>query len=226
LLIKPAWKNVQAHLTTVRGILKGTRHQSAGKVILLLNPVIRGWAQYPRHVVSKETFNSADVAVYQAFKQGVKRRHPDKPWRWKQKKYFKTIHGKNGVFFGEVDRKEVHLLKAASVPIVRHEKVKAEANPFDPAWEAYFEHRLDVKMVGTLRGRRHLLYLWKEQNGLCPVCHQKITTLTGWHNHHLIWRSKGGPNVAGNRVLLHPTCHRQVHSQGLYVEKPRPPRGV
>jgi RNA-directed DNA polymerase len=175
---------------------------------------------------AEETFNSIDAAIYGALKRWVGRKHRRKSQQWIRKKYFKTIDGDNWVFFGEVEQKERHLFKAASVPIERHTKVRAEANPFDPAWEAYFERRLDVKMAGNLRGRRFLLYLWKEQNGLCPVCHQKITKVTGWHNHHITWRSKGGPDVAGNRVLLHPTCHTQVHSQGLYVEKPRPARGV
>lgn len=225
LLIKPAPKQVHELLTTVRGILNANKQLPAGNLILLLNRVIRGWTQYHRHVVSAEAFSSIDDAIYRALKRWVKRRHPNKSHEWIWRKYFKTVGGKNWVFFGEVSGKAVHLLQAASVPIVRHEKVRAEANPFDPAWETYFEHRLDVKMQGNLRGRRYLLYLWKEQNGLCPVCHQKITKLTGWHNHHLIWRSKGGPAVAGNRVLLHPTCHMQVHSQGLYVENPRPTQG-
>ncbi len=84
------------------------------------------------------------------------------------------------------------------------------------------EKRLDVQMVGTLKGKQWLLHLWKEQGGLCPICHQKITKITGWHSHHVLWRSKGGSDRAENRVLLHPTCHQQVHSQGLPVEKPCP----
>ena len=40
------------------------------------------------------------------------------------------------------------------------------------------------------------------------------------------FRSKGGSDTAENRVLLHPTCHQQLHSQGLHVEKPRPAKGV
>jgi RNA-directed DNA polymerase len=60
---------------------------------------------------------------------------------------------------------------------------------------------------------KELLYLWQEQDGICPVCNQKITKLTGWHNHHIVWRVNGGGDQTENRVLLHPNCHRQVHSQ-------------
>ena len=88
------------------------------------------------------------------------------------------------VFHGTVASREeiiqpVWLLAASSVPIQRHTKVKGEANPYDPAWEPYFEERLGVKMAGTLVGRWTLRLLWKEQGGICPVCNQKITTVTG-----------------------------------------------
>jgi len=83
-------------------------------------------------------------------------------------------------------------------------------------------------MARNLKGRRQLLRLWKEQDGLCVVCHQRITQLTGWHSHHLVWRTHGGSDRAENRVLLHPNCHAHahVHSQGLTVVKPRPLPGV
>jgi RNA-directed DNA polymerase len=81
-------------------------------------------------------------------------------------------------------------------------------------------------MVDNLKGRRQLLQLWKEQRGTCPVCKQKITKQTGWHNHHVVWRSLGGSDLQENRILLHPNFHAQVHNQPLTVKKPRPPRGV
>jgi RNA-directed DNA polymerase len=133
---------------------------------------------------------------------------------------------RNWVFYGELEGNLVKLLDAASTPIRRHTKIKGDANPYDPAWELYFEERLGVKMVNNLRQRQQLLHLWKEQNGICPVCQQKITILTGWHNHHIVWRTHGGPDKASNRVLLHPVCHHKAHSLGLTVEKPRPSRGV
>ncbi|WP_082409824.1 HNH endonuclease [Methylomonas koyamae] len=59
--------------------------------------------------------------------------------------------------------------------------------------------------------------MWNRQAGICPVCGQKITTETGWHSYHTVWRSLGGSDGLDNRVLLHPDCHRQVHWQASTV---------
>jgi RNA-directed DNA polymerase len=181
-------------------------------------------------VASKATFGAVDSAIFKALWRWAKRRHPEKSRAWVRTKYFHTRGGNQWVFTGEVPGSKgtsetVWLFSASKMPIVRHSKVREQANPYDPCWEVYFEERLGLKMAGQLLGRRKLLHLWKEQAGICPVCRQKITTLTGWHNHHIVWRSKGGSDSADNRVLLHPDCHRQVHSQGLIVVKPRPSRG-
>ena len=228
LLIKPSKKNVHAFLEKIRDIVKANKALSAGKLIVKLNPIIRGWALYHQHVVSKETFNTVDDQIYRTVRRWMKRRHPRKSDEWIAKKYFKTLGGNNWVFFGTTEEQTHYLTAAAHVPIKRHTKIRGEANPYDPAWESYYEKRLDVKMVDTFKGKQWLIHLWKEQGGLCPVCQQKITKITGWHSHHILWRSKGGPDTKDNRVLLHPTCHQQVHSQGLTVTKPPPltKRGV
>ncbi len=186
---------------------------------------------YHRHGSSKRTFSTVDHAIFQSLWQWAKRGHSKKSKRWVKDKYFKTVGERNWVFQGRIEGKDGHtrvvrLFDAASTPIQRYTKIKGEANPYDPLWEAYFEERLDIKMTNDLQERCKLLYLWKEQNGICPVCKQKITQLTGWHNHHIVWRTKGGGNNAQNRVFLHPNCHNQVHSRGLSVAKPRPARGV
>ena len=153
------------------------------------------------------------------------RRHPRKSKHWIIGKYIRVVGGQQWCFHGDVDGRSVLLFRASRVSIERHTKVKAAANPFDPEWEIYFERRLGVKMDSSLKGRRQLLRLWKAQDGICPVCDQKITELTGWHNHHIVWRSMGGLDVEANRVLLHPTCHQHVHSQKVTVAKPRPEKG-
>ncbi|WP_295509365.1 HNH endonuclease [uncultured Pseudoalteromonas sp.] len=44
------------------------------------------------------------------------------------------------------------------------------------------------------------------------MCRHKITKETGWNNHHIVERVKGGSDEPDNLVLLHPNCHRQLHS--------------
>ncbi len=230
-LIKPAPKNVKAFLQKIRTTIKAYKSARAGDLIEKLNPMIRGWAIYHRHQVSKRTFTKVDSAIFQALWKWAKRRHPGKSKQWIKEKYFQTKEDRNWVFTGEVLRPDgsfqtCWLFSAEHMPIKRHTKIKAEANPYDPQWETYFEERLGVKMVNTLLGRRKLLYLWKQQNGICPICQEKITKITGWNTHHLIWKSKGGKDGVDNCVLLHPNCHRQVHSRKLTVVKPRLARGV
>jgi len=232
LLITPSKKKVAAFLTKVRTIIKENRQATPGHLILQLNPIIRGWANYHRHVVSKDTFNDVDHAIFEALWSWARRRHPNKGKKWVKDKYFLPIEGRKWVFSGRIRGKDgairpIQLLRAVDTPIERHTKIQSAANPYDPKWEPYFEHRLDLKMAADLKKKRKLLYLWKEQGGLCPICHQKITKLTGWHCHHIVWRVYGGDDRAENRVLLHPNCHRQVHAHKEFtVVKPRPVKGV
>ena len=148
-----------------------------------------------------------------------------------KEKYFTRCKGRDWWFFGTAEDEKgnpqrVYLYYAAYTSIKRRLLMKCEANPYDPAWELYFEEREGVRMLDNLRDRKVLRYLWIEQRGLCPVCNQKITTITGWHNHHIVYRVFGGSDSAQNRVLLHPECHRSIHSQRRFVSKPRPIRGV
>ena len=226
--ITPSKKSVKTFLQKIRKRVKESRDLTAGELIAELNPMIRGWALYHRHVVSKAIFHAVDHAIFQAIWKWARRRHQQKPRRWVKEKYFPDEGPNRWVFTGVLKdekgqvKRVVRLLAASSIRIERHTKVRAGANPYDPAWETYFENRLDVQMATRLKGKRWLLQLWKEQQGLCPICHQRITKITGWHSHHILWRSKGGSDKAENRVLLHPTCHQQVHSQLVHVEKPRP----
>lgn len=230
LIIQPSRKNVKAYLEKVRAIIKDNKQISAGILIGRLNPVIRGWANYHRHVVSKKTFSRTDHEIHKALWRWAKRRHHNKNSHWIKAKYFRYFQGRNWVFFGQVidkdgNRQEVRLVSASRTITRWHPKVKSAANPYDPNWEHYFEKRLDAKMAAHWRGKRSLLNLWRSQNGVCPVCQQNITNLTGCENHHIIQRVYGGSDTMENRVLLHPTCHKQVHSLGLTVLKPRPTQG-
>lgn len=76
LLIKPSKKSVKALLAKVRGIIKANKQTKADTLIVLLNPVIRGWAYYHRHVVSSATFSKIDSLVFDCLWRWAHRRHP------------------------------------------------------------------------------------------------------------------------------------------------------
>jgi RNA-directed DNA polymerase len=142
LLINPSKKNIHTFLEGIRKVIKENKQATTGNLIAQLNPKIRGWANYHRHVVSKETFNKVDHAIFLALWQWTRRRHPHKPHSWIKKKYFQSRGGQNWVFSGEILRREgafqpVRLMKASGIPIERHVKIRSEANPYDPEWETY-----------------------------------------------------------------------------------------
>ncbi len=232
LLIKPSKKNVKTFLDGIRKIIKAALGLSAAELIDWLNPKIRGWANYHRHVVSKRVFQRVDHVIFIRLWQWARRRHPEKSLGWLKQKYFERQGQDNWRFFGKSCDGDgimhtVRLLPASHIPIRRHIKVKGEANPYDPAYETYFEKREGDHMAESFRGTRTLRFLWYLQRGLCPVCNMKITRITGWRLHHRISRVKGGSTSADNRVLLHPECHDRVHRQGFSVPPPRlPERGV
>ena len=226
LLIKPAKTKVKALLAKVRGVIKNHSSIAAGKLIVKLNPLIRGWANYHRHVVSKRAFSKINSAIFRAIWQWVKRRHTRKSWRWRKQRYFKSVGLRNWVFFGKVIGKEgqvreVTLFDIAGVAIKRHLQIKSEANPYDPAFEEYFDQRLGLKWLdSTLYHRRKLIQVWRSQQGVCPICREKVTKESSWNLHHVIFRVHGGSDKPHNLLLLHPNCHRQVHTQELKLEKP------
>jgi RNA-directed DNA polymerase len=146
LLIRPAKKNVQTFLAKVRELAKTNKQATAGNLIRQLNPVIRGWANYHRSVVSKKVFGSVDYAIFKALWQWAKRRHPNKGKRWIKDKYFKTVGHRRWVFTGTIPEKDgshqtIRLVYAASLPIQRHTKIIGKANPYDSQWTAYFLSR-------------------------------------------------------------------------------------
>jgi RNA-directed DNA polymerase len=231
LLITPAKHNVTAFLRKVRAVIKANKQATAGRLIFLLNPLIRGWANYYRHVASTATFCKVDHAIFICLWQWAKRRHPTKPRAWVKQKYFPPRNGQQWVFqgtFRTTDGTAQHLtlLHAAKVPSERHIKIRSQANPYDPRWQRYFEQRRAHAMERHLRQRKELLALWKEQGGRCPVCHQPFDLDSFWHNHHVTPSKDGGDDDPSNRVLLHPNCHRQVHSRDGTVAQPRPDMGV
>jgi RNA-directed DNA polymerase len=144
LLIKPSKANIKSHLNKVREVIKGHKTIEPSTLIKILNPILRGWANYHRHVVAKKSFAKNDAQIWTMLWQWARRRHPNKNARWVKERYYITLGNRNGVFAAEKDKKydrKVVLVSEASMPIRRHVKIKGEANPHSPAWITYFDAR-------------------------------------------------------------------------------------
>ena len=134
LLIKPAKKNIQALKDKLKVIFAKMKAAPAWALIRTLNPILKGWAYYHHHIVAKETFSDVDEFVYAKLVRWMKRKHPNKSWKWKIRKYFLTSDRWR---FHDTDRegKAVRLFRTQTVIIKRHVKVKGNANPFRPKAE-------------------------------------------------------------------------------------------
>ncbi len=141
LLIKPSKKSVKSFLSNVRDCVESNKTAKTENLINILNPKIVGWANYYKSAVSKDAFSFVDHQIFWCLWRWAKRRHPNRSKGWIWDKYFhNTFKTKNILKIkpgskptGELAR----LAKASSVPIVRHIKIKADENPFDPEYQEY-----------------------------------------------------------------------------------------
>ena len=225
LLITPSKKNVQAFYRKAKEVISAHKTVRQGQLIDLLNPMLRGWANYHRPVVAKKAFNRMDHLLFRAIWRWSKRRHPKKKVDWVRRKYFHSVELRNWVFAGRTEGsngkwRAATLLTLADTPIRRHTKVKGSYNPFDPKDEKYGEALRQQRLLQSRRHRLQWMSLFQSQAGCCALCGGAITRETGWHDHHIVYRAMGGSDTLANRVLLHPVCHTRVHQLGLNVVKP------
>lgn len=151
LLIKPAKPKIKRFLQKVKRIIKANCSAPTSLLIKKLNPVIRGWGNYYRFVISKKVFSYVDHHIWQMLWRWAKRRHPNKGLKWIKSKYFQQQGNRNWVFREKQDHRPLFLL--SSIPIRRYIKIKADANPYDVLWKSYFEQRKLRKSISALVAR-------------------------------------------------------------------------
>jgi RNA-directed DNA polymerase len=204
LLIKPSKENIKRFLDNIRELVKKHPTVKQETLIGMLNPKIRGWANYHRHIVAKRTFAYVDHQIFGELQRWCKRRHPKRNKRWINAKYFHQMDTRKWVFATKTEEGELlKLLKASDTKIVRHVKIRKGANPYDPEWYLYFEEREGDKMFGSMSGRKTLKEMWMKQKGRCLVCRDVINQESGWRVH---------TDSNGKKVLIHPNCHVRLHS--------------
>lgn len=197
-LIKPSDESVKRHYDKIAKIIKVYSAATQSVLIMKLNPVITGWANYYQKVVSRETFSKMDFLLHRRIRRWADRRHSNKNKHWVSRKYWKTVGLKNWVF-GD---KEKTLKTHSETPITRHIKVKGVKSPFDgdtKYWASRMGKHPDLKSS--------VAKLLKKQKGKCSWCQLTFQNEDVMETDHITPKSKGGKDSYNNFQLLHNHCH-------------------
>ena len=209
LRITPSKHAIQELRKKLRLLWRKSLGSEVGAVLTVLNPRIRGWANYFRVVAAGSTFRKLDTWMVQRALRYTKRTHPRKPWYWRKTRYWGRLNRtrKDTWVFGD-KRSGAYLLKFAWFWRTHHALVKGRASPDDPALREYWERREQAKVrllppnLQKLAGR---------QQGRCLGCGASLFTDEELHVHHREPRHQGGKNCYDNLALVHLYCHQQLH---------------
>jgi RNA-directed DNA polymerase len=214
-IIKPSKEAIARHLQEIAERCKQLRAVSQERLIKVLNPIIGGWSNYYRTVVSKEIFADCDHQVYELTQRWAKHKHANKGVQWRQAKYWGTETGEQSTFQTSEGTK---LRKHSDTPIRRHTKVQGTASPYDGK-RLYWTQRLkNHPMTRETLGR-----LLQKQNGKCKWCGLTFTGEDRIEIDHTQPRSQGGSNRLDNKAALHLHCHDQrhgIHDKDSSTEEP------
>jgi RNA-directed DNA polymerase len=156
LLIKPSARSMGTLSAYVRETTRGSVALMQTDLIALLNPKVRGWAQYHRYVVAKTIYRKVDTHFWQAV------------GHWHDSEMLVNRCGgfeRNSSEHGATDtgylrhEPEVEMTNR----IVRHVGFKSDATAFDPAWKSYFVKRQAMRMLERLQDRGFPEQLWQQQ---------------------------------------------------------------
>lgn len=201
LLIKPAKKGIQRHRDNLAELLRILRGATQGQVIQALNPRIRGWANYYRHVVSKETFAKLDHQLHWVMRRWAMRRHPNKTGDWAFNRYWSYRETR-----WEFTAGQLALDKHADTEITRHVKVIGDRSPFDGD-TAYWADRAVRNSKSPLWAK-----LKAKQANRCVQCQGFLYWNEPQELHHVDQDRRN--NRMSNLRLIHRHCHDGVHRVG------------
>ena len=214
LLIRPCKSAVKSFLGKVRDIIKSSKSIKQEILIRRLNPVIRGWVNNQRYVVSSKVFSTVDYEIYKCLWQWAKRRHKKKSRKWIARKYWHDIDSRQWTFSVPYENQGTEgkplyckLEYATDTKIIRFKKIVAEANPFDEYWTDYFEEREGEKLLNSTKGREKPVFRagGGGRGRRCPVCGDLITSETDFKVH-----TPAGKN--SRKIMVHKECHEEIHS--------------
>lgn len=201
LIVRPSKKSVKAFIAKLHETVLGQgKSWEQGQLIHKLNQQLRGWANYHQSVCSSETFSRIDHILYEMLWRWAKRRHPNKNRKWIVGNYWHSRELQNWIF--STDKEQ--LLNIAYFPIIRHTKVRMDANPYFDT--QYFIDRKFQRGMKYLSGR--FKKVWKEQNGCCFHCGLPMDIGEDKEIFYKTPINMGGTDDVKNMAYVHKHCQQ------------------
>ncbi|XGY05967.1 group II intron maturase-specific domain-containing protein (plasmid) [Priestia megaterium] len=169
LLIKPSKDSIKKAKGKIKDTFAVMRGRPVKEIIRVLNPIIRGYGQYWKHVVSKKTFGYMDNYVFLKIRKHLRQLHPKKSWKWIRERYFKKPHhGGNDRWILTCPLTNIQLLKMSWIKIERHVMVAYKNSPDDPSLKEYWEKR--DRKVFNHENTLDRMKLARKQGYRCAMC--------------------------------------------------------
>lgn len=210
LLIKPSKASIKKAKKTIKNVFIQLRGKPVGDLIEKLNPIIRGIGSYWSSQVAKKIFGNIDRYIWIKIRKHLKILHPNKPFKWIYRKYFKADYtgaSKDKWILTDPHDNKTQLFKMSWIPIVRHAVVKYRNSPDDASLKEYFEKRDKKDFIkNNVLSRRKLA---KRSNYKCRVCRQSLVGEESLKTNQIVPHKLGGDERYDNLELLHQSCQRQ-----------------
>ena len=217
-LTVPSQEAVRTFKENLKRAFMTVRTWRTDEAIPYLNRKTVGWANYFRVGASKRTFSKLDAWMWRREERFARRRHPNKSWRWIQRKYWGRIPSRADKWVFQDKASGHYLWKLAWTRIRRHVMVKGDASPDDPRLTEYWRTRRTNKARALTWKQRAL---WRRQQGRCLTCGGPLDNDEAIDKHHVTARCRGGDDRVENLCLMHAVCHQQRHRRDPDSRKPR-----
>jgi len=197
-LIKPSKKKVKLHWRRLAEKVRALKGARQSDLIRTLNPIIRGWCNYYRSVVSSKTFDKLAWRLNRLlFRRWARPRHRDKNSSWIKRKYWRSGTREFATPKGTALHWHWH------TKIRRHVKVVGAKSPFDGDWPYWGARQRYYPGVSYW-----LASVLKRQQGKCLHCGQRFWPDDLIETHHEL---DADGKRTGSLVALHRHCHDRVH---------------
>ena len=209
-LIKPSKRGIKTHLLKIKKQIYKTK--DTGALVRKLGPIIRGWSNYQKHVVSSRVFTYAAKQLMIKLMAWGRRKHRKRSKTWIYSRYLQRVGNRLRFGFMESSTQNrperwIFLKDHTEVTVKRHVKVKGDRSPYDGDW-VYWAGR----GRNTVGGSPAMKKLLNKQKGRCTICNLFFKPDDIMEIDHIQPQSRGGARRITNLQLVHGHCHQSKSS--------------